>query len=284
MRKINTKLHNYRLKIYNKIKEYEKANKFNEDVEEDPISKELKPSDVDYLNKKRINKLHTAIANFIAIRYIRSLIKKKQLIIKDVIGLEYLTSLDTGCIITCNHFNPYDNFALHEILHSYIKESGKRFYKVIKEGNYSFKGLYGYFFRHCETLPLSSNFETMKKFNKAIKILLENKNMILIYPEQSMWWNYRKPRPLKLGAFKYSIKHNVPIVPCFITMKDSSIIGEDGFLVQEYTINFLPPIYPDISLSSKEETINMSNRNYEMWCKVYKEFYNEKVEYLKEDN
>ena len=104
----------------------------------------------------------------------------------------------------------------------------KKLYKVIREGNYTnFPGFYGFLFRHCDTLPLSSNKRTMIEFLKAVDTLLKKGEFILIYPEQSMWWNYKKPKPLKDGAFKMAVKSNVPVVPIFITMKESDIIGED---------------------------------------------------------
>lgn len=65
--------------------------------------------------------------------------------------------------------------------------------------------------------------------------MLSEGNCLLIYPEQSMWWNYRKPKPLKPGAFDMALKNHVPVVPCFITMSDSDLVGADGFSVQEYT-------------------------------------------------
>ena len=55
---------------------------------------------------------------------------------------------------------------------------------------------------------------------------------MLVYPEQSMWWNYRKPKPLKKGAYTFAAKNHVPVLPCFITMEDSDILGDDGFYVQ----------------------------------------------------
>ena len=279
MNKINKELHQNRLMIIDKIKEYERLGKFNENVEDDPPTIPIKPDEIDYTNDKLTSKISTSIANKIAITYIRKLIKQKKLIIKEVIGLENITNLETGCILTCNHFNPYDNFALHEILHSYIKKSKHKFFKVIREGNYSFKGLFGYFFRNCETLPLSSNFDTMRKFNKAIGTLLERKSIILIYPEQAMWWNYKKPRPLKPGAFKYAVKHNVPIVPCFMTLSDSNIMGEDGFYVQEYTIHFSKPLYQNETLNNKDQINDLCERNYNVWKDIYEKTYNTKLEY-----
>ena len=38
-------------------------------------------------------------------------------------------------------------------------------------------------------------------------------------------------------------------------------IGGDGFPIQEYTINFLPAIYPDPAKSKKENVEEMKNKN-----------------------
>ena len=37
------------------------------------------------------------------------------------------------------------------------------------------------------------------------------------------------------------------MLPVFITMSDSDVIDADGFYVQEYTVHFCEPIYPDPS-------------------------------------
>ena len=201
------------------------------------------------------------------------------MIIREVKGLENLCEIDGGTVLTCNHFNPFDTFALHEaFLRSGVK--GKKLYRVIREGNYtSFPGFYGYLMRNFYTLPLSSNRHTMHKFSEACDKLLSDGNFILIYPEQSMWWNYRKPKPLKAGAYSIALKSNVPILPCFITMKDSDKSGNDGYPIQEYTINIEKPIYPDKSLSKKENLEKMMSENSRIWKEIYEEFYDMPLEY-----
>lgn len=126
----------------------------------------------------------------------------------------------------------------------------------------------------------------MVAFMKAVDTILKRKDFILIYPEQSMWWNYRKPKPLKDGAFKIAARNNVPVIPVFITMQDSEIIGDDGFPVQEYIVNIEEPIYPDEKLSEKENANIMKDKNFEVWKKVYEEFYNMPLQYntRKEDD
>ena len=119
----------------------------------------------------------------------------------------------------------------------------------------------------------------MMEFLDAQKEALQSGDFILVYPEQSLWWNYKKPKPLKDGAFKMAAKSRVPVLPIFITMTDSNIIGDDGFPIQEYTINILNPIYPSGGLSDRECANIMKKANYEAWKNVYEEFYKKPLEY-----
>ena len=265
-----------RLEVLKRIEEYEQKGWFSKDVEEDPPTIPLTPDKVDYLNKKLSNKISTFFVNIGAKRFIKKLVKNGQMIIKDIKGIEnYEAIKDSGAILTCNHFNPFDNFAIHYALFPYMyKIGGQVLYKVIREGNYTnFPGLYGFFFRHCNTLPLSANFSTMKNFMSAMKVLLERGEKVLVYAEQGMWWNYRKPRPLTVGAFKFAVESNVPVLPIFITMNDSDKIGGDGFPIQEYTLHFLPAIYPDKDKSVKENMEMLRDKNYTAWKEVYESVY-----------
>jgi len=265
-----------RLNILKKIKELEKNKQWDIDPEDDPETIELLPNKVDYLNKKLSSKIASKVSNFLGTRHFEKLIKNKQLIIKEVIGLENFLKVESGAIITCNHFNPCDNYAVYRVIKPYLKK--KRLYKVIREGNFTnFPGLYGFLFRHCNTLPLSSNTQTMKKFLSAIKILLGRGEKILIYPEQAMWWNYKKPRPFKSGAFNLAVSNNVPIVPFFITMQDSETIGADGFNIQEYTIHISKPIYLQKDFSKKQNIEYMREQNYKIWVEIYEKSYNKKL-------
>ena len=273
-----------RLKILKKIEEFEKNGNFDTDVEDDPPTIPLMPENVDYLNKKSSSKIKSKIANYMGKRFLDDLLKENKLIIKEIKGLENLQDVDTGAIITCNHFNPFDSFAIEKVFRVSGKNKEKKLYKVIREGNYTnFPGLYGFFFRNCDTLPLSSNTQTMIEFLKAVDTILQRKDFILIYPEQSMWWNYKKPKPLKNGAYRFAARNNVPVIPIFITMVDSNIIGEDGFFVQEYIINIGKPIYPDGNLSEKENSDIMKEKNAQVWKEVYEDFYKVPLEYTTEN-
>lgn len=272
-----------RLEILEKIEKLEKEGHFDVDAEDDPPTIILTPENVDYLKKKWRSKLKAKFANKLGEKFLDKLLENNKLIIKEIKGLEILQNVQTGAMITCNHFNPFDSFSIEEVFRISGQSKNKKLYKVIREGNYTnFPGLYGFFFRNCDTLPLSSNTKTMTEFIKAVDIILQRGDFILIYPEQSLWWNYKKPKPLKSGAYRLASRNNVPVIPIFITMEDTDIIGEDGFPVQQYIINIKEPIYPDKNLSTKENTEIMKKKNFEVWQKVYEDFYKIPLEYTTE--
>ncbi len=266
-----------RLKILSKIEEYERLGRFDEDVEDDPPTIPLRPCDVDFLNKKLSSKIKTAISNYSADKFFRGWMKTKKVIYSGARGLENLNDLKSGAMVTCNHFNVFDNFAVLLALKEYYKNFV--LYKIIREGNYNMKGKVGVFLRHSNTLPLSQNAATMKNCIRAVDELLKRKKLILIYPEQGMWWNYKKIRPFKSGAFHFAAKNNVPIVPCFITLHDSELLDADNYPVQEYTVHIMPLIYPDKNKSLKENAEEMKEKNYSMCKAKYEEIYGEKMVY-----
>lgn len=271
-----------RLEIMEEIERLEREGKFDVDAEKDPPTIELMPDKIDYLKTKSTSKFKRKVANKVGERFLNEILRKNQLIIKDIKGIENLNKIQKGAMITCNHFNPYDSFAIEEVFRN-SEQKGKKLYKVIREGNYTnFPGFYGFLFRNCDTLPLSSNVKTMEKFMKAVEEILNNGDFILIYPEQSLWWNYKKPKPLKNGAFRLATKNKVPVIPVFITMQDSNIIGEDGFPVQEYIVNIEEAIYPDENLSDKENEETMKEKNFEIWKNIYEDFYQIPLEYTTE--
>lgn len=262
----------HKLELLRRIAELESKELWHLDVEDDPETYPLMPDRVDYLNEKLSSKVKNKIANIFGARFFDKMIANRQLIIKEVRGIENFTAVQGGKIVTCNHFSVGDNYAVWVALRDHMH--GKMLYKVIREGNYTNPPKpFGLFMRHCNTLPLSSQKATMVKFMKAFAALLARGETILIYPEQGMWWNYRKPRPMQDGAFSLAVRNKTPVVPIFITMEDSDVEDPDGFPVQAYTLHILPAIYPDETLSPIASKKDMKDRNYEAWVKTYEEFY-----------
>lgn len=99
---------------------------------------------------------------------------------------------------------------------------------MIREGNYTnFPGFYGMLMRNCYTFPLSSNRDTMKKFLSSMDTVLQHGDFMLVYPEQSMWWNYRKPKPLKKGAYTFAAK---TMCRCFLALSPWKTATSSGMM------------------------------------------------------
>ena len=269
---MSTEGRNNRLAILEKIALYEKNGWFDRDVEDDPPTRPLEPGEVDYAGKKLSTRIQTFFANRVAYAFFENKIRRGELVIRAVEGIENYRAVKGGALLTCNHFNPFDNYAVFKAIEKELPT--RELYKIIREGNYtSFGGLYGYFFRHCNTLPLGENHRVLGELNEGVKTLLARGEKILIYPEQGMWWNYRKPRPLKDGAFRFAAKNGVPVIPFFITMADSDRADENGFPIQEYTVHILPALYPDPALSVRDNCAALRERNQQLWKETYERVY-----------
>ena len=269
----NEQLKLTRVEVLRRIAELEKKGIFDQDVEDDPPGRELKPGEVDYLRSNMNSRLRARYAFKVAHWFVDALMLKRQFVVKEIVGIEYLKNLDSGAVITCNHFNAFDSFAM-QLMYESAGKRRKKLFRVISEANYTaFPGFYGFLMRNCNTLPLSSNKLTMMKFMRAVNKILQKGHYILVYPEQSMWWNYRKPKPLKKGAFTFAAANSVPVLPCFITMENTEVMDGDGYPVQAYTIHVEAPIYPDKDKNRAENIQMMMEKNAKVWKEIYEQTY-----------
>ena len=232
-----------RLAILEKIAQYEREGRFDEDVENDPPSRVLLPEEIEYADRRFSAECRRTAAFGAAYLYFWNLRRKKDIILCKTEGLEHLAGVQ-GAVITCNHFHPMDSFIMQKVFDAS---------------------------KHPK--------QTMKKFLRAVDQVLSEGNCLLIYPEQSMWWNYRKPKPLKPGAFDMALKNHVPVVPCFITMADSDLVGGDGFPVQEYTPHLGAPIWPDETLSRPAAREQLRQKTEDFCRETYETVYGVPLRY-----
>lgn len=268
----------HREEIYKKMEDLERQGIFDRDLEDDPPTIPLKPGEVDFERKKLSSKIKSMYADKVSFSFFNKLIRKGDIVIDSYEGIENLKSIKTGAIITQNHFNPFDSIPLHKACKKYQRKHG--LYKIIREGNYHFPGIFGFFMKNCYSLPLSSNLKVMKECARATENLLKKGKFVLIYAEQSLWWNYRKPKPLKEGAFKFAYRANVPVLPAFITMRDTERLDGEGYPIQAYTLHFLKPIYPRKDLDYKENVEYMKKENEREWKEIYEKVYGIPLTYL----
>ncbi len=163
---------------------------------------------------KNKNKIHYRIKNKIAMFMWNS---AGIFLNKDTVydGLENVKEIKEGAVITCNHSNPVENTT---ILRALKKAGNGKMTVVNQSSNLKMSGLFGFLMKNVNMIPLSENRGYTKKyFTPEIGKLLDNNEFVLIYPEQEMWFNYRKPRPVKRGAYYYAAKYNVPVLPSLNT-------------------------------------------------------------------
>ena len=78
-----------RVAIVKKIEEYESAGKFDIDAEDDPPSRTLMPDEIKYVKKGIFSRIKTAVAFGAARLFARKLMRRGELIIKEIRGIEH---------------------------------------------------------------------------------------------------------------------------------------------------------------------------------------------------
>ena len=117
------------------------------------------------------------------------------------------------------------------------------------------------------------------EFKPRLFELLNNKEYVIIYPEQQMWNNYRLPRPCKRGAYQFAAEANKPIISTFTELVDTGISDDDIFNKLKYVIHILKPILPDSNKSVRQNSIDMANIDYEQKKECYEKAYDKKIDY-----
>jgi len=254
----------------NKANVLESLGKFNEDVNENSMGNAI-PIDENFIFINKGIKFHIKKALYLCIMKHHTNKIANYLNFK-VVGKDYLKELkNKPAIITCNHISLFDSFAVRYAI-------GMDIMYVAAEYN-NWKGKMGEFARHTGYLPITNKLKYIRKFNEALEYYLNKKHKkILFYPEQSLWRQYTKPRPFKNGAFFYATKHNVPIIPLFVTLTDSGQKDEGGKIFH-FSINILKPIYPKNNLSNHDNIEYMKQKNFNQTKTCYENFYNTKLSY-----
>ena len=241
-----------------------------------PTSEDIKRVILPFDNKRSapVSKFKSFLARKLAEKFTRAVNKDTE-----IIGLENALGISGGAVITSNHYNPTDSTPIR-ILAGHMSKA-KELHISIQESNVFMKGAFGFLMKNCNTHPFSRNAEYMiKNLKPALKDILENGALLLIYPEEEMWFNYKKPRPFRDGAYHYAALFGVPVIPTFTEMR--TLEGErdkDGFLPVKHILHVLPPIYPDKNLSIRENRVIMQTKDYNLKKKCYEDVYGKPLDY-----
>ena len=198
--------------------------------------------------------------------------------VNEIIGMEKLEQLHGGpAFLTSNHFNPFDN-GVHRTL---SRESGHGRLAAISQGtNFVMPGLNGFVLRNIDVIPLIGDPSYMNgAFRTLMRKNLDAGRLILIYPEQEMWFNYRKPRPQKRGAFLFAAGYGVPVVPTFVQLVDMEPMQSPEFHQVKLVLHVLDPIFPDPARSVRENSFAMCEADYQAKKSCYERCYGRPLTY-----
>lgn len=194
-------------------------------------------------------------------------------------GLENLDNLPIGgAIVTANHFNQIDSLPIKLLANKMHHQLSI----VIEDTNLMLPGFFRYLMNYVGTIPLVQSASYIGNvFPKHLSNALAKNNWVLIYPEQEMWWNYRKPRKLQRGAYYFAAKQNVPVISLFIEIRDLPKIEkkDSNFYETKYIVHVLQPIFPDVSLSANENAHKMMEQDYQQKVAAYEKIYGKKLNY-----
>lgn len=220
----------------------------------------------------RAQELDAKLARYI-IKYYTKLVNYKT----QIVGLEKIADINDGAIIVSNHFNQLDNTVVKKMIQ---EKDGKRVYTIIQETNMGMEGFFGFLMNNGDNIPISDNYDYMRhEFVDLLEQVIRQKDYLLIYPEQEMWFNYRKPRPGKRGAYYYASKLGVPVISCFTEIRDIEGMDDDNFKNVQYTIHILDPLYPDPKKSDRQNSIEMVKKDDQQRKEAYEKIYGKLLTY-----
>lgn len=259
------------LSVLDRIKEYEKEKKFSEHVDPIdygnflPVDETFKyfPTSFPSMVKSKLIR-HTAIRKFVNQC-------TNDYLDLEIVGKENLKGIKNA-IITCNHINKLDTVAVMKACR------GHHFRFTVAEFNNQ-KGMMGEMFRYAGYMPIPTQFRAFKNFDNALEKCLKSNTYVLFFPEVAEWWNYKKVRPFQNGAFHYAVKFNVPVIPMFITLKETDQKYDNGLPISKFTLHIMKPIYKDETLDDKHNVDLMRDVDYNMCKALYEQVYGESLVY-----
>lgn len=235
----------------------------------------LKADILQYVYK--LNTIGFKIKNRVARAIVKSWMRRFSDGINEIVGMDKLVKMQGPAFLTSNHFNPFDN-GIHRTL-SQITDRGHLV--AISQGtNFVMPGLNGFVLRNIDVIPLIQEPSYMNgAFRTLMQKNLDAGKFILIYPEQEMWFNYRKPRPGKRGAFLFAAEYNVPVVPTFVELQEQEAEVAPGFRDVKAVLHILDSIFPDPCKTPRENSFAMCEADYRAKVSCFEACYHRPLSY-----
>ena len=246
----------------------------------EPFDPVLSPEELSVRIRDHIQRMHSPasrLKNLIA-RGIAEIWRRRYSVGTDRIeGAEKLEGIRSGAFLTSNHFNPFDN----GVIRTLSRETGHgRLWALSQGTNFVMPGLNGFMLRHSDVIPLLRDPSYMAgPLREMMRKVLDKKHFILIYPEQEMWFNYRKPRPGKRGAYLFAAEMGVPVIPCFVQMEDRPGRDAAGWQQIALVLHVLDPIWPDPAKTPRQNSFEMCMKDYAAKTTAYEKAYGRPLNY-----
>ena len=267
-----------RRSVIENIKNFAETGQFHNKVElNDPeltAAQSRQITDAYLENRKRLSfKIKTALGVALAQAATKAINKNTQ-----IKGLEKIPKDLGGVLITSNHFSPLENTVIRHLTNTLGR---KKLGIISQTSNFAMTGMVGFLMNYADTIPISTDPRYLAKdFLSLLKErLVDKKQAILLYPEQEMWFHYRKPRPPKNGAYFYAAKLNVPILSCFVEIVDLDEDDTAEFKKVKYILHILDVLYPDGNKTAQENTEMLSARDYALKKACYESVYGKELTY-----
>ena len=265
----------HRRQVINNIKKNEAKKQFDAKAElHDPV-----------LNNKETNKIvskYWQCTKTISYRLFNPLVRVVFNIASQILtgrcsidGIENLPDSPTA-FITGNHYNQFDVLLIGKL----ALKKRQRLFIVVEASNLAMPHLIGWAVRNFDSLPIDHDFHYLSRiFPKKLAQVLSKPGWILIYPEEELWFNYRKPRPLKKGAYYYADKFNQPIISTFTEIQATSKreLFQRDFYKTKKILHILPTIYPNPDLKIRENMQRMAEIDYRQKKAAYEKYYQRKL-------
>lgn len=120
----------------------------------------------------------------------------------------------------------------------------------------------GHITPYLGALPLPDNLAATKNFMNVIKLRVEQKKAIMIYPEAHVWPYYTKIRPFTDMSFRYPVQYKTPVF-CLTNTYQKRLIGKRPRIVTYVD----GPFFADETVGPKEQRAKLRNEVYETMCK-----------------
>lgn len=195
-----------------------------------------------------------------------------------IVGLEKIPADPGGLIITSNHFSPFENTAIRYLM----QQAGLSRLNIISQtSNFAMNGVVGFLMNYADTIPISVDPRYLSRDFMGVlrEKLVEKRETVLLYPEQEMWFNYRKPRPPKKGAYYYAAKLQVPVLSCFVEIVDTEENESPDFKRVRYVVHVLGLLYSDPAQTTKENAARLAEQDYALKKACYEQVYGKSLSY-----